>query len=266
MAPPGQQDDAKRKELLEKLHAKGAGAHKAKKDSKSKALEKAEKDAQLKAAKEAKAKEAKAGAEKAEKSKLKAAMEAKAAPAPAPAPGPPSPYALPGEELQQIGIHLGISCDGCGQSPPLIGVAMKCKTCPDFDLCEKCYPLRLDLQREAVAAAAGMPGKGRHPANHVFGARRAGTVLSRELCDKELAAMEEDKKNGASKPKPADAQAAPREAPFATPLYKSAEAVAAEEEEDWPYVEHWRPDPKFGLSVPNGGPRVLAPIGRSRRL
>ena len=35
-------------------------------------------------------------------------------------------------------IHHNIICDGC-QMRPLVGKRYKCKVCPDFDFCEKCY-------------------------------------------------------------------------------------------------------------------------------
>lgn len=34
-------------------------------------------------------------------------------------------------------VHVGISCDGCGQSP-IVGLRFKCGTCADFDYCQSC--------------------------------------------------------------------------------------------------------------------------------
>merc|ERR1712151_83773 len=65
----------------------------------------------------------------------------------------------------------------------------------DFDLCEVCYPQKLDKTREAVAAAAGMPGKGRHPAAHKFGPRRAKSIMTEAEVEKERAYAAQDKAN-----------------------------------------------------------------------
>lgn len=35
-------------------------------------------------------------------------------------------------------VHAHVTCDGCG-AKPIIGVRHKCKQCPDYDLCPKCY-------------------------------------------------------------------------------------------------------------------------------
>ena len=40
-------------------------------------------------------------------------------------------------------IHNFIICDGCGMNP-LVGKRYKCKTCQDFDYCEKCYEKNKD--------------------------------------------------------------------------------------------------------------------------
>lgn len=187
MAPDASAED-RRKELKAKLAAKTASSHKARKDTKEEAKKKEEEKAR---------KEAKAKADKEAEDKRKADLAAQARAAAAAA--PPSVWADEKDEASQIGIHLGISCDGCGHTPPLIGKAMKCRDCPDFDLCEKCYPLRLDKGREEIAAKAGMAGKGRHPANHTFGPRKAAVVMTREAVEKEIAAAENDKKMAAAK-------------------------------------------------------------------
>ena len=42
------------------------------------------------------------------------------------------------EEKKEKEIHYNIICDGC-KMMPLVGKRYKCKGCPDFDYCEKCY-------------------------------------------------------------------------------------------------------------------------------
>lgn len=38
---------------------------------------------------------------------------------------------------EQVVTHVGVSCDGCGESP-IIGVRYKCAVCKDFDYCANC--------------------------------------------------------------------------------------------------------------------------------
>merc|ERR1712062_781927 len=49
-----------------------------------------------------------------------------------------------------------VTCDGCGEGPPIHGQVMKCIDCEDFDLCQHCYD---DLEQLA------------HPPGHRFRAR-----------------------------------------------------------------------------------------------
>ena len=42
------------------------------------------------------------------------------------------------EKIKNTVIHYNIICDGC-QANPIKGKRYKCKTCEDFDYCEKCY-------------------------------------------------------------------------------------------------------------------------------
>ena len=42
------------------------------------------------------------------------------------------------EKKEKKEIHFNIICDGCNMNP-LVGKRYKCKTCADFDYCEKCY-------------------------------------------------------------------------------------------------------------------------------
>merc|ERR1711939_853607 len=46
------------------------------------------------------------------------------------------------DEDEVTQVHLRVSCDGCGQGPPLRGVVMKCMDCDDFDFCGRCYQQR----------------------------------------------------------------------------------------------------------------------------
>lgn len=250
--------EEKRKELKAKLAAKTSGAHKQRKDTKEQAKAKEEAD---------KAAKLKAEADKKEKVKLKAEADAKARAAAAAA--PVSVWADLNDEASQIGIHIGISCDGCGKSPPIIGKAWKCKVCPDFDLCDKCYPERRDKAREAVCVKAGMPAeKGRHPAKCVFGPRKAGVVMTVEAVAKELAAAEADEKAAAAK---AEAAAAPRSEVEIRLEKRQAEkllrehisalsgTVNASVEKELDPI--WRPCARMiaELPTPQGHPRVLRP-------
>eukprot|EP00927_Polykrikos_kofoidii_P009033 TRINITY_DN13751_c0_g3_i2.p1 TRINITY_DN13751_c0_g3~~TRINITY_DN13751_c0_g3_i2.p1 ORF type:complete len:635 (+),score=133.66 TRINITY_DN13751_c0_g3_i2:254-2158(+) len=85
-----------------------------------------------------------------------------------------------GNDLSGLQAHFGVSCDGCGAGPPLVGVVMKCADCEDFDLCHRCY-----LDRDS-----------RHPPGHQFFSRpgiRGGLgALASRLADPfnaELAAV-----------------------------------------------------------------------------
>lgn len=230
--------------LAQKTNASSRSRKDTKEQAKQKEKEKAEAEAKEKAEKEAK--------ELKEKARQKAA-------AAQPIPGP---WADERDEASQIGIHLGISCDGCGRSPPLIGRAMKCKDCPDFDLCDECFPQRLDKAREAVAAAAGMPGKGRHPAAHQFGPRKASSVLTKEAVAAELAAEKESEKVAAAKA----AARSQRQAEGPANVVEEVETRTSFAETSPVFAavgadSIWRPSPKNAelLPTPMGPPRVLRP-------
>jgi len=220
-APPVMNDADKAKLLKTRMAEATKASHKAKKDPKEKAREKAEAETK---AKELKVKKA----EQAAAAKFAASFPTPAkATTPAAPPPPPSPFAVAGQPEQEIGIHIGISCDGCNMHPPLIGRAMKCRQCVDFDLCERCYPERLDKGREAVAAAAGMPGKGRHPANHHFGARRATHIMTRAAADIEIAATAAERANSEA-----------QDAAMAARAQARRDREAQEEADSDPLLEH----------------------------
>ena len=44
----------------------------------------------------------------------------------------------------RLGIHHGVTCDGCGINP-MRGLRFKCGQCPDYDLCRTCYRHRSDI-------------------------------------------------------------------------------------------------------------------------
>lgn len=43
----------------------------------------------------------------------------------------------PASEQTQVVTHVGVTCDGCGESP-ILGVRYKCAVCKDFDYCANC--------------------------------------------------------------------------------------------------------------------------------
>mmetsp|Transcript_38 Transcript_38/g.73 ORF Transcript_38/g.73 Transcript_38/m.73 type:complete len:235 (-) Transcript_38:7-711(-) len=231
---PGPDED-RRRELKAKVAQKASGSHNTKRETKAQAKARAEKEAQDRAAKNAKAQ-----------------ADARAAQAKAAAAA--GPWALEGEEAQELGIHLGISCDGCGQGPPLIGRAMKCRDCRDFDLCDDCFPLRLDAAREKIAAAAGMPGKGRHPAAHHFGARRAASVMTTEAVAAEKFAARQAA--AAAKDKVVEANST-------SSVVTQAGIEANESKAAGPESTRmaWRPSPRNAEFLPmaHGPPTVLRP-------
>lgn len=47
------------------------------------------------------------------------------------------PKSITGAKVPERMIHTEVWCDGCGQHP-VVGNRYKCKSCPDFDLCESC--------------------------------------------------------------------------------------------------------------------------------
>ena len=41
------------------------------------------------------------------------------------------------EQAPEQVVHVGVACDGCGESP-ILGVRYKCAVCKDFDYCANC--------------------------------------------------------------------------------------------------------------------------------
>jgi len=77
-------------------------------------------------------------------------------------------------------IHRGITCDGCQQSP-ITGVRFKCRTCPDFDLCETCeaknvHPVDHPMVKFKVEKVRhhGRHGGHGHPLHKLFQAFHGG--------------------------------------------------------------------------------------------
>mmetsp|Transcript_42101 Transcript_42101/g.95142 ORF Transcript_42101/g.95142 Transcript_42101/m.95142 type:complete len:246 (-) Transcript_42101:877-1614(-) len=70
--------------------------------------------------------------------------------------------------------HTGVNCDHCVVG--ITGIRYRCAVCPDFDLCSKCYDLRL----------CPPPPKPGHPAEHLFfridqprGAEKSLAIMNR---------------------------------------------------------------------------------------
>jgi len=81
-------------------------------------------------------------------------------------------------------VHHGITCDGCRQSP-IAGIRFKCRTCPDFDLCEACeaknvhpadHPMiKFKVEKMRHGGHGGHHGgHGRHPLHNFFRQFRGG--------------------------------------------------------------------------------------------
>ncbi|TFK66838.1 kinase-like protein [Pluteus cervinus] len=90
---------------------------------------------------------------------------------PAP-PGPPSNQStltLPSpKNLQNPGVHLTITCDGC-KLKPVVGVRQMCVNCPDYDLCDSCF---------------NRPDAEQHKTLHRFiGIENSGEVTIHKKCD-----------------------------------------------------------------------------------
>jgi peptidoglycan hydrolase-like protein with peptidoglycan-binding domain len=69
-------------------------------------------------------------------------------------------------------VHHGITCDGCQQSP-IAGIRFKCRTCPDFDLCEACeaknmHPADHPMVKFKVEKVRGRHGGHGHPLHKLF--------------------------------------------------------------------------------------------------
>jgi len=72
-------------------------------------------------------------------------------------------------------VHNGITCDGCQQSP-IAGIRFKCRTCPDYDLCEACeaknvhpadHPM-IKFKVEKMRHGGHHGGHGRHSLHNLF--------------------------------------------------------------------------------------------------
>lgn len=79
-----------------------------------------------------------------------------------------------GEDSQ---FHVGVSCDGCGAGPLLIGTVMKCQDCDNVDFCARCFRDRNQL--------------GPHR-NHRFAPRQPSSDRPMLVADMLLGLMEED--------------------------------------------------------------------------
>lgn len=84
-------------------------------------------------------------------------------------------------EAEAAGTHPGVTCDGCGAGPPLMGRVMKCLDCEDFDFCHRCYRRRDDLGHprshrfRGRAPAAGLLGLG---SGHALGGSSLSPLMA----------------------------------------------------------------------------------------
>lgn len=46
-------------------------------------------------------------------------------------------------------VHYGVACDHCGLGP-IAGRRYKCGNCPNFDVCEQCYPQAVQQHHQST--------------------------------------------------------------------------------------------------------------------
>ncbi len=104
----------------------------------------------------------------------------------------------------RLGVHHGVTCDGCG-ADPIRGLRFKCTTCHNYDLCRACYRHRTAIHEPGHSFRWVSHGPGRHSSGSPSSA--ASSSVAGET---KTAAVEDSSSSSPSAPPPHWTEPPPR--------------------------------------------------------